>query len=420
MTKHKIAIPLLIILVALAVRLALLCFDDGTIPVGGDSQAYLAIAESLREGNGFSLNGKDPTSTRMPLYPLFLAGILTSPGAGVRTIQILQIIIDSLTCLLIYFLARLLLDKSQGALCGLLLALYVPMAFWSLAVLTETLFTFFVVTSLLLLAINQSNSWFSGAAGFVIGIATLVRPNGVVVAAFLLLWIWYRYDRPESLRHLAAFLLLMILVLSPWVVRNGIVFHRFIPTASTTGITFYNSYFIPEKGLGFNEIRNEHDQYFSITNEADRSRYLTHVTAQHIKHHPWRALELIPMKLGLLGYPFDMKWIHQEFPFRYNIFWGLTASLAVLAVIAQTSYVRHRLSLVIFTLGAPLLTSIIFYGSPRMRAPFDPFIVVLAAVGAFWVWRNRRRWLWLGTIVALNSLILLLGESPYISDYFKI
>jgi hypothetical protein len=269
------------------------------------------------------------------------------------------------------------------------------------------------------LAINQSSTWFSGAAGFVIGIATLVRPNGVAVAVFLLLWIWYRYGRQEAMRHLAAFLLLMILVLAPWVVRNGIIFNRFIPTASTTGITFYNSYFIPEKGLGYNEIKNEHNTYFSITNEADRSRYLTHVTAQHIKHHPWRALELIPTKLGLLGYPFDMKWRRQNFPFRYNIFWGLIASLAVIAVISQTSYVRHRLSLVIFTLGAPLLTSIIFYGSPRMRTPFDPLIVPFAAVGAFWIWQRRQRWVWIGSIVILNTLIIFLGESPHMGEFIK-
>jgi 4-amino-4-deoxy-L-arabinose transferase-like glycosyltransferase len=364
----------------------------------------------------------------MPLYPLFLAGILSPPGAGVRTVQIFQVIIDSLTCLLIYFLARLLLDKPQAALCGLLLALYIPMACWSLAVLTETLFTFFVVTSLLLMAIktslllmaiNQSNTWFSGAAGFVMGIATLARPNGVVVAASLLLWIWYQYDRQKSLRHSAAFLLFMILVLSPWVVRNGIIFHRFIPTASTSGMTFYNSYFIPEKGLGYNEIRNEHDKYFSITNEADRSRYLTHVTAQHIKHNPWRALKLIPMKLGLLGYPFDMKWMHTKLPFRYNIFWGLIASLAVLAVIAQTSFVRHRLSLVIFPFGALLLTSIILYGSPRLRAPFDPLVALPAAVGAFWIWQRRHRWLWIGSMVIFHTMIIFLGESPHMVEFIK-
>jgi hypothetical protein len=126
------------------------------------------------------------------------------------------------------------------------------------------------------------------------------------------------------------------------------------------------------------------------------------------------------MKLGLLAYPFDMKWMHQKFPFRYNIFWGLIASLAVLAVIAQTSYVRHRLSLVIFTIGASLFTSIIFYGSPRLRAPFDPLIALLAAVGAFWIWQRRHRWVWIGSIVVFHTMIIFLGESHHMIEFIKV
>jgi len=419
MTKHKIAIPLLILFTALTVRLTLLRFDNSIVPSGGDSQAYLAIAGSLRAGNGFSLNGQTPTATRMPFYPLFLASILSLPDAGVRTIQFFQIFIDSLTCVLIYCLARLLIEKPQEKICGALIIFYVPMALRSLTVLSETLFTFFIVASLLLLALNRSSPWFSAAAGTVIGIGTLVRPNGFIVGIFLLLWIWYHHGRQKSLQHLAVFLLCMILVLAPWVIRNATVFHRFIPTSSLTGVTFYNSYLIPEKGLGFNEIKKEHDEYFSIGNEADKSNHLTHATVQHIKRHPWQALKLIPVKLALLVYPFDMRWLSPEFRFRYNIFWGIISTLAALVVIAQSSYVRHRLSLVIFPLGALLLTSIIFYGSPRLRAPFDPLIALLAAAGAFWVWQRRQRWLWIGSIVFFHTMIIFLGESPHMAEFIK-
>lgn len=422
MTNRNIVTPLLIIFTALAVRLTILCLCDGTvlIELGADSRDYLAIAESLREGNGFSLNGQDPTAKRMPLYPLFLAGILSLPGTELRTIQFFQVFIDSFTCLLAYFLARELLNKAAGAVCGLLLALYFPMASRCFFILTETLFTFFLVASVLLIALNRPKIWLSAAAGVVIGIGALVRPNGLVVAICLLLWFPYCYRWEKSLRHLAAFLICVTIVLAPWVIRNAIVMHRFIPTCTISGIALYNAYFIPEKGFGYNEIKKEHyEGYIAIDNEYDKSKYLTRLTLEYIRAYPWQALKLIPVKLSLIVYPYDMKWDHPNIPFRYNIFWGFISTLAVLAVLAHPSYVRERLALLLFPIGALLSTSVVFHGLARYRIPFDPFIAVLAAVGAVWIWRNSRRYLWVGAIVALNAAMLFIGESTFIIALFR-
>lgn len=419
MTNRNVVFPLLILFTALVVRLTLFYFNASLIPVDGDSSDYLALADSLREGKGFSINGQDPTATRMPLYPLFLAGILSLPEAGIKTIQFFQVLLDSLTCLWTYFLARFLLDKTHGEICGMVMALYVPMGAWSLFIFSETLFTFFLVLAALSLAYNSQNTRFSAIAGLLIGIGTLARPNGIVVAFSLVLWFLYHYGLQKSLRHIAAFLLCMTFILAPWVVRNTTVFHRFIPTFTITGSTFYNSYFIPAKGPGYIVIKQEHNEYFSIENEADRDRYLTNLTLQHIKSNPWQALKLIPMKLSLLIYPFDMKWSLPGFPFRYNIFWGLISILAVLAVIARTSYIRDRLTLILFPIGALLLTTIIFYGSPRMRAPFDLFIALLGSVGALWVWQNRSRHIWIGVIVGLNILMIFIGESHFLIKLLK-
>jgi len=419
MKNRSFLVPLIILLIALSLRLLLVYFDGGSVPITGDAPNYLAIADSLREGKGFSLNGQDPTATRMPLYPLFLAGVLSLPEAGMRTIQFFQALIDSLTCLLVYFLASRLLNKPNSVICGLLIALYVPMASRCLSVYSETLFTFFLVASILLLVLNQEYIWPSGAAGLVMGIGTLVRPNGLVIGIFLVLWMLFFYNWKKALIHSAAFLFCVSLVLAPWVIRNAAVFDRFIPTFTLSGITLYNSYFIPESGLGYNEIKPEHNEVLSINNEAERSNYLTRLTLKHIEQHPLQAIKLIPMKLSLLIYPFDMKWMQKDWPFKYNIFWGIIAALAIVAVVFDASFVWKRLSILFFPLGALLLSTILLYGSPRMRAPFDPLIAVFATVGAAWVWKNRRRYLWIGGIVVANVGTMLLGESGYIIKLLK-
>ena len=202
----------------------------------------------------------------------------------------------------------------------------------------------------------------------------------------------------------------MILVLSPWIIRNAVVFHRFIPASTITGLAFYNSYVIPERGFGFNEIKPEHRHVFELDNEADRSACLGRIAIQHILHNPLDALKLIPVKLSLIVYPFDLRWLLPHSPFRFNIFWCIVLFLAVIAVISNTSFIFNRLNIIVFLLGTLLLTAIVFYGSPRMRASFDPFIIMLSAVGFLWIWKRERRWLWIGVIAGWNMLILFLGE----------
>ena len=420
MTKSKVFHPLFIFLLALAIRVVLFGFDDGHVPDTGNSPDYLMLAESVKEGNGFTFDGYNPTAEYVPIYPAFLAGVLLLPGAGIRTIQLFQILIDSITCLLIYFLSLKLTNKSHALLGGFFMALYIPLASRSLFILSETLFTFFLVATVLILACGRSRIQYSALSGLVMGIVTLVRPNGLVIAFFMLIWFYFNYGFKRSLRHALAFVFCFILILSPWIIRNAVIFHHFIPTSTIPkSFAFYNSYFIPEKGYGFNEIKTEHSDYFNIDNEIDKNAYLIAVTMKHIKRHPLQAIKLIPVKLSLLVYPFDLQWLRPAFPFRFNIFWSVISILAVIAIFSQPDLIRTRMNILIFLLGALLLTTIVFYGSPRMRAPYVPFIIILSAVSTLWIWRKERRWFWITGIFSCNLIILFLAESSCFIEMIK-
>ena len=404
-TSRQIA--LLIFLLALAVRVALLCFDDGLVHVRGDSPDYLAIAESLKNGDGFSLDGERPTASRMPLYPMFLAGVLSLPGAGLRTIQLLQILIDCGTCLLVFFLAKRLLGKDFALIAGLFAALYVPIAAQTLFVHSETLFTFLFIASCFYLAVGEKNIWMCGTGGLLIGVATLVRPNGLVVGIFFAFWFLYR----RAWRQLPAYLLCLAVVMTPWIARNAAVFHRFIPTFTTSGIALYNSYFIPEDGLGYNQIMPEHGAFRTMVSETDRSDYLTHVTIEHLRRHPLLAVKLVPLKMSLLMYPYDLKWWCPWCPIKFNVFWFAALVFALTALVARWKLAAERLSLMLFALGSMLATSTVFLGLPRYRSPYDPLIILLAAVGIHWMAGRERRLVWFAAIAGISILFILAGES---------
>ena len=77
--------------------------------------------------------------------------------------------------------------------------------------------------------------------GVCAGLASLVRPNGLVAAGGLLLgWLPHRLGGWKlELPRLAALALGTALVLAPWALRNAVLFHAFIPVSTGTGEYIY-------------------------------------------------------------------------------------------------------------------------------------------------------------------------------------
>lgn len=409
-------VPLAVGVTAFAFRLVLIVWAGPGLPIEGDTPSYIAIARSLAEGKGFTIDGTVPTAVRMPLYPLFLAGLYSIPGSGAGTVQLIQILLDSLTCLMVYYLARKLLDPLHAAVSGFLTALYLPCAYYSIVILSETLFCFLVTASLLVLAVGGARTRYMALSGGIMGLAALTRPNGVIVAGFVILWLAFFVRKP---RQVVLYALAATVLMTPWIARNAVVFHRFIPTYTLSGLAFYNSYVPPQKGYGFNGLEGIPDDYILLQNEGDKNAYLISLTLRHIRAHPLTAAGSIPVRTALLAYPFDMKWLIPSFPFRYDVFWGAVFILALAGCAGRFRWMVERLSLLVFPLLSLLFTALVLYGSPRIRVPLDPLIAVIASVGLVWVWERRDRSIWCISMAAVHGFLAFAGSLSAVTDTLK-
>lgn len=92
----------------------------------------------------------------------------------------------------------------------------------------------------------------SAAAGALAALCALTRSEMIVIGPFLIvlavLWHWPRAGAMS--RSLAVAGAAMILVLTPWVVRNEILFHRFVPVAQVGGYTLWKGYSKYSEGSG--------------------------------------------------------------------------------------------------------------------------------------------------------------------------
>jgi hypothetical protein len=208
--------------------------------VQGDSLLYGDIAANwLKHGiYGHTVghaNGPDtiePTLTRLPGYPAFLALCFAVFGVG-RYFPVLyvQAAVDLVSCLLIGGLAARVYGPRAGQIALVLAALCPFTANYCAAPLTETLSIFCVALGFRALAgvLEKPGSRWVLLLVASWSYSALLRPDGALLA--VVLWVaWVAY-RPQSFRTAVVGGLVSILPFFVWAERNMRTFHVFQPLA---------------------------------------------------------------------------------------------------------------------------------------------------------------------------------------------
>lgn len=217
---------LLLTLAAFSVRLAWLRWGAWEAVDGAD---YLALAKNLAFYHVFSLDAQTlaPTAHRPPLYPALIALLWWGGGAPVYAVLLLQALLGTLTVSLVYLMARDRFSRPTALLAAAGMTLAPMTCLFTAALLTETLFTFLLMLGLFFW--GRGNAVWAGVA---FGLAILTRPAlmpFLVALPLLSLLPAWRKHRPA---HVLIFIVAMA-VASVWIVRNALVFGRFVPVAAS-------------------------------------------------------------------------------------------------------------------------------------------------------------------------------------------
>ncbi|MBN69111.1 MAG: hypothetical protein CME32_07535 [Gimesia sp.] len=264
MTKTGFLTTALVLILLLAGGLRLGIVMRQSDQLREDRDAYIAIARNLAAGNGFTSSrmeaGQDlaPTAFRPPLYPCLLA-VGYYLNAGPQVTGILQVLLGIATVWFTWKTGqRLQLQWAAVLAAGIVATDPILLQYTSYS-MTEVLATFLCSLLLYLLicsfstrveelsaSINKPLLFWTGA---VWGLAILCRPTFL---AFLGIWLVIRLadslkqrllsnseeSRPASVSQQLAFLAAgIILAVSPWLIRNLVVFRAPILTTTHGGYT---------------------------------------------------------------------------------------------------------------------------------------------------------------------------------------
>lgn len=252
-SQPAVFLPGFMFLLALGLRVAFIHHWGSTLTIQSDDIGYIESARRLAEDHVFSYwrprlspaPALGPTAYITPGYPVFLAVFDWLFGGGSRALaaaRYAQAVVSSSGIFLVYRLGEHFGGRWAGFLASALCAFYPPFILFSGLLLTETVFTFLLLLFVYLwLKIRPFSARGYVLMGAVAGLATLVRPTGaalVVTAAGAAAWYGLSRDKNKRLGAAAAGFALVLafcLTLSPWWVRNAVVFHRFIPLSEGGG-----------------------------------------------------------------------------------------------------------------------------------------------------------------------------------------
>jgi hypothetical protein len=382
-----------IVVLGVLVRAALMLRGTG---VFDDPDNYLPLARSIVTGNGFTLNGR-LTAYRPPLYPFLLVPAIAIPGNdSVWGIAVLHLALGAGTVWLTGLAAEGSgLSPARSRLAALVSACDPVLVWQSRSVMTETPTAFLLAATLAALGCRGRLGPVLG--GLAMGLAALCRPSMLagaaltIVAAFLV----NPGERLVRLKRGGILAITIVLVLSPWMIRNFKVFGEPVWTTTHGGYTlalannpvYYNDILHGPPG----RVWTGHDQWLwwdsvnratSGMTEPQADRYMRHTVWQLVRERPGDFGRAIVARLGHFWSAAPATSVYSGFVRGVTMAWTLPLWLAVLLGLPRRDLWQWpRIAAPAAAIGLTLVHGL-FWTDLRMRAPIVPAIALIAAGAA--------------------------------------
>lgn len=379
-------------MVVAAVTYAAALSTYSVLPILRDALGYTMTAQRLSQ-LGYLAYGTQPATVAVepsafvtPGYPIFLSAIYwffrSVPGGAEEiarqahpVVLGAQFVLALATVGLIAWSGKALGGTRLAWVAGLAAALYLPFGWASSVALSEVLGTVLAAGQLLVALLltaekNERPWWLLLLFGVVSGALAMVRPAFALWVAVPIVYLFVR--NWGAWRNLARWSVLvaagLAIVVVPWVARNAIVLHRFIPLSSNSGTPMFDA-------TGGGELTAEERAVYDAATAvgADDPAALGEV-AMYRMRQAWNA-----DALGLVGMRSARAWQWVTVPWAapIDVHWELA------------NQPEENASAIFVDTGAARLERTFLSLLPAVRY-YQYALVAFAIVGVLFVRRSRR------------------------------
>ena len=439
---------LLVLAIGLALRLGLLVFFWDQPLTIVDENHYQQIAENLLNHHEFARKAGQPTAIRPPLYPLFLSAIyFVTGGIDSNAIRIAQILLSLGMIVVLYLLGKGLFDERVGLLAAFIFAVYPSFLFFTHLLLTEVLFTFFLLLFVycFLQFLRTAPKKAGGEsdhrnrnillAGLFLGLGALTRSilYPFIFVAILFILFGGRERLTAKIKWVCLLAFGFALVVGPWATRNYLLFKEVVIIDTMGGLNLYMGNYehtpLNRAWTAIDLTGNKtwyygHEKLLAEMNEAQKQEWAADRAKGFILSHKWLTLKRDLIKFAnfwglereVIGpiingnWPaFNKKSYLAAITFFIFSAYGIVLIFSVLGLLnrfeSESKVVFFFATLLIFFSGMHALV----FGHSRYHLPLMPLLAVFASwsfLNLLKIWRDRNLWRQKIALILIAALLV--------------
>ncbi len=377
-----------------------------------DPKVYHEWATRIAEGDWLG----DQVFFLSPLYPYFLGAIYWVAGPSLLAAKIVQAVLSAGCCLMIHLIGRRVFGALAGAIAALLWAVYPLSIFYDTELLVASIQTPLNLAAVLLLLRAESTGarrhWL--AAGVLLGLSILARPNTLLLAVLVVPWAVFalrdRFSRGAIALRIAIVAGGAAMMVLPVTWRNFAVGDDLVLVSSQSGVNLYigngpganGTFRVPKEFLS-TRADDPIQQQQAYREQAERalgrslkpseiSGYWSDRTLEHVADHPGDTVLLLLRKTGMF-LNFYEPGNSRDYPSSRR-FSGILelplpdfSILGPLGLLGMIVFLRaFRRAFLLYAMVAVYAASLVlFFVLAHYRMPVTPFFALFAGGGIAWL-----------------------------------
>lgn len=393
---------ILIVVLGLVIRILFALYLENKL-YWDDEFDYDRLAAQIIESKIYTNEGGAPTAFRAPGYPLFLALNYAIFGRHFFAVRMVQALVDCLTLILIFIIARQIFNQKVANISALLYVIY-PLFIYTASTFFPTTLSILLLALFIYLLVSLRQNRSIGKLmfiGLIAGLSVLTVPTFLAFILLALGWLYFDLKKvdPRRLLSIGIIVFFMILTLLPWLMRNCRVYQKPFLIAANSGYNFWmgnNPWATMTTGNSIRFPDYLAKKLSQAKTEAEQEKIFYEDAFQYVKKNPGKFIFLTFKKAVNLWqlYPTPTtgyKMMATLSKVMSVLSYGPILLLAIFGLMFSWRERREYTFLFILLFVSFTIGYAFFITKARFRLPLDPYLIILASYAMAKVWQKRKR-----------------------------
>lgn len=352
---------------------------------------YETVANNFLAGRGlvYDTYGTTYYSLIAPLYPLLCILVYSLSGHSFFIMSLVQALISSATCVVVFWIGKRIFGYKAGLIAAILTVFHPGFVVYASKFHSFCVdsFLFCLIVWLLIVVREKPDFLNQLKLGMAYGLTLLTRATSLLFLPFS--WVWLK---KKLKRVFPVYILISFMLLAPWLIRNYIIYKKFIMLSSTANVFWRGNNplatgtSLAKSGKPMLEEAKDTMSLIDGRSEMEQNRIFWNESFKFIRNNPLKFVKLTLRKFYYFwwfaptaGSEYKREWLE-----LYIVFYSIIIMFSIFGFIGLksiTAQSRYDVYIIILFMLIIAVTQSLFYVETRHRWAIEPLLLIFAAKG---------------------------------------